>query len=198
MNKGKLIVIYGTNNLGKSTQAKLLIERLKKQGFDVEYLKYPIYDLKPTGPKLNEILRSGKPQEMSEIELQEIYAQNRRDFQPTLQKMLSQRKIVLAECYIGTGIAWGLTKGADLAILESQNKNLTKEDIAILLDGKPFTQAKEVNHLHETKDDLMKKCRQNFLFLAKRYGYNIIDANQAIDDISKQIWQHVSSDVSLK
>lgn len=194
--KGKLIVIYGTNNLGKSTQAKLLVEKLKKKGLDAEYLKYPIYDLEPTGPKLNEVLRSGKPQAMSETELQELYAQNRRDFEPRLKEMLNKGKIVVAEDYIGTGIAWGLTKGAKLATLEDQNKDLIKEGIAVLLDGKPFTEAKEDNHLHETQDDLMKKCRQNHLFLAKRYNWIVINANQSIDDISERIWQHVRSDVS--
>ncbi|MBU1164913.1 hypothetical protein KKA15_05135 [Patescibacteria group bacterium] len=195
--KGNFIVIYGTNNLGKSTQAKLLVERFKKANMDVVYLKYPIYNLKPTGPNINEILRSGKIQTMDEIELQKLYTQNRTDFEPQLKDMLENGKTVVAEDYIGTGIAWGLTKGADLAILESQNKNLIKEDISILLDGKPFTESREENHIHETRDDLMKKCRNNLKFLAQKYNWKIIDANQSIDDISEQIWQHISSDVSL-
>ena len=87
--QGKFIVIYGTNNLGKSTQAKLLVEKLKKNKINAQYLKYPIYKLAPTGPKLNDILRSGQKQEISEIELQELYAQNRKDFQPELEKMLN-------------------------------------------------------------------------------------------------------------
>ncbi len=29
---GKLIVLYGTNNLGKTTQAKKLVERLNQEG----------------------------------------------------------------------------------------------------------------------------------------------------------------------
>jgi len=195
MAKGKMIVIYGTNNLGKSTQTNLLVEKLKENNYDIEYLKYPVYDLEPTGPKLNEILRSGRPQELSEIELQNLYAQNRRDFEPQLKKMLDEGKIVVTECYIGTGIAWGLTKGAPLDKLEQQNEDLIKEDIPILLDGNPFTQAREDNHLHETKDDLMKLCRDNFLTLAKRYNWKIINANQSVDDISEQIWQHVSSNM---
>ena len=44
--KGKFIVLYGNNNVGKSTQAKLLVEKLKEKGENVRYFKYPIYPSK--------------------------------------------------------------------------------------------------------------------------------------------------------
>ncbi|MFH1375542.1 MAG: hypothetical protein ABIH35_02625 [Patescibacteria group bacterium] len=54
---GKFIALYGINNIGKSTQTSFLVQRLVNSGVRVEYIKYPIYDLDPTGKKLNEILR---------------------------------------------------------------------------------------------------------------------------------------------
>ena len=50
MQKGKLIVLYGINNLWKTTQVHLLIDRLRAKGLQAEYLKYPIYDLAPSWP----------------------------------------------------------------------------------------------------------------------------------------------------
>ena len=41
--RGKFIVLYGINNLGKTTQAKFLVEKLQSQGLRAEYVKYPIY-----------------------------------------------------------------------------------------------------------------------------------------------------------
>jgi len=55
--RGKFIAIYGINNIGKSTQTSLLVQKLVGCGIRVEYLKYPLYDLDPTGKMLNEILR---------------------------------------------------------------------------------------------------------------------------------------------
>ena len=49
MSKGIFIVLYGVNNLGKTTQAQLLVERLNKAGVQATYLKYPIYDIEPSG-----------------------------------------------------------------------------------------------------------------------------------------------------
>ncbi|MFH0833918.1 MAG: hypothetical protein V2A63_00835 [Patescibacteria group bacterium] len=54
---GKFVAVYGINNIGKSTQTSLLVQKLVSAGIPVEYVKYPIYDLDPTGKMLNEILR---------------------------------------------------------------------------------------------------------------------------------------------
>ena len=47
-NKGKIIVIEGTDCSGKQTQSQLLIERLKKDGYKCVSLSFPCYDT-PTG-----------------------------------------------------------------------------------------------------------------------------------------------------
>ena len=44
----KIIVIEGTDCSGKETQSKLLIERLKKDNIDIDYITFPNYD-SPTG-----------------------------------------------------------------------------------------------------------------------------------------------------
>ena len=190
--KGKLIVIYGINNLGKSTQAKLLVNTLNEGGYTTEYLKYPIYNLKPTGQKINKILRGGGAQKISELELQRLYAQNRFDYQATIAKTLARGIHIVAEDYTGTGIAWGATKGAPLEALEQINQGLLIEDIAILLDGERFMEGKESDHLHERDDELMSRCRQTHQMLAKRYGWHVIPANLAIESVQQLIWQFVS------
>ncbi len=188
---GKFIVLYGINNLGKSTQAAMLIDQLKKNGVMAEYLKYPIYDLEPTGPQINEVLRGGNPQHISEIELQQLYAQNRHDYQPTVEKTLAEGTWILAEDYIGTGLAWGVTKGAPLEILEKQNEGLLKEDLAILLDGERFMDGKEHTHLHESDDDLMNRCRLTHQQLAQKYGWHIVSATGSAEEVNKRLWEEI-------
>jgi len=189
--KGKFIVIYGINNIGKSTQVKMLVEALRQRGTEAESIKYPIYDLAPTGPRVNRILREESETGIYEIELQKIYAQNRMDFEPQLTQWLDKGTWVVAEDYTGTGIAWGWTKGASLEELEKINEGLLKEDIAILLDGEPFRQAKEANHIHEQQEHWMQECRQKHLELAKRYGWSVVNANLLKDEVHEKIWEIV-------
>lgn len=185
--KGKFITFYGINNIGKSTQAKMLVERLRKEGYDAVFVKFPVYDLKPTGPYLNKFLRNSK-QDISEEELQMWFTLNRYQFQPQLKKWLSEGKIVVAEDYTGTGLAWGSLKGADLNWLIEINKHLIKEDLAILLTGKRSLIVKESRHIHESNDKLVDKCKKVLAGLAAKYGWGKIALREKIADTALEIW----------
>ncbi|MEK7126676.1 MAG: hypothetical protein AAB848_01075, partial [Patescibacteria group bacterium] len=171
MEKGIFITIYGINNIGKSTNAKLLVEKLENAGRKAVYMKYPVYDLEPSGPFLNKILRGGDGQKISEDELQLWFIINRYQFESSLKKLLNDGNIVIAEDYIGTGIAWGVAKGLDQKWLEDGNKYLLKEDLAILLTGERHTRSKEKIHVHEQNDELSKKCANIFEMLADKFGW---------------------------
>lgn len=191
MNKGKFIVFYGINNLGKSTQADLLIKRLKKEKIKAEYLKYPVYDLAPTGPFINKVLRSGKKQKISEEELQMWYTLNRFQYEPKLKQKLEKGTWIIAEDYIGTGLAWGSAKGANLKMLMAYNQTLLKEDLAILFTGKRFLEGKEKKHLHESNDNLMEKCKKKHNELCKKYKWIKVDANNTRNEVAESIWKIV-------
>jgi len=189
--KGKFITLYGINNIGKTTHAKWLVANLRSEGYSAEYIKYPHYDVEPTGPMINNILRSEK-QTISEEELQMWYTLNRFQFEPKLREMLEKYNYVVAEDYIGTGLAWGTAKGADLDWLKQLNKHLLKEDIAVLLDGERFLQAKEKIHVHESNDELMKRCREVHLELAEEYNWPIVQANHTKEEVQQSIWEIIS------
>ena len=185
------ITLYGINNIGKSTQALRLVERLKAEGFDAVYVKFPVYDVEPTGVYLNQFLRSGEAQNISEEELQMWFAMNRFQFEPTLREWLKDGKVVVAEDYTGTGIAWGMVKGASMEWLESLNRPLIKEDLAILLDGERFVHATEEGHLHETNEEFMKLARQVHLELGERYGWVKIPVQPTKDETEALVWEVV-------
>lgn len=188
---GKLIVFYGINNLGKSTQAKLLVERLKANGYQAEYLKYPIYNLAPSGIILNNYLRNSNPHHLNAKEAQIIYAMNRTQYQTDLIAKLKAGVNVIAEDYKGTGIAWGLGAGVNENFLKDINSHLINEDLVFLFDGERFRQAIENSHKHENDDDLMTKVRWAHLKLREEYGWWKINANLAIEEIHEEIWASV-------
>jgi len=190
MKRGKLIVLYGINNIGKTTQAKKIVSYLKSKKCKTYYFKIPTYTIKPTGPLINKILRS-KKQDISEEEFQKLYAQNRKDYQPVVKKKLKQGYMVLAEDYVGTGLAWGSVKGASMSYLKKINKGIIKEDIAILLDGKRFLNAKEKVHIHEQNSGLIEKVRKKHLQLAKEFGWKIVKANQKREKVFRDIKKHI-------
>ncbi len=189
--KGLFITLYGINNIGKSTHAKRLAARLKKEGFTTHYIKYPIYDLEPTGQLINDILRNSKEQKISEEELQLWFVLNRYHFQPTLQKWLDNGDVVVAEDYCGTGIAWGAAKGVELKTLLGMNKYLVQEDLAILMQGQRDTRAQEKLHIHETNADLIAKTTQIFEKLGSKFNWKNVNVAPTIGETEERIWSVV-------
>ena len=177
------------NNLGKTTVVKSLIDFLKSKGKDAIYLKYPVYDLEPNGPRINRYLREGNPENLTPVTVQKIYSDNRRDFESKLIEMISDGKWIVAEDYLGTGIAWGMVGGATAEEIEEINSGLLEADLSILLDGERFLTGIESGHKHESANELWPKGRQIHLDLAKRYGWKIVNANQnrekVLDDVLK-------------
>lgn len=187
---GIFITLYGVNNVGKTTQAKLLLKRLQDEGHKALYLKYPLYDLEPTGPQLNQILRQGKGQNISEEALQTLFTQNRLDFEPELKKLLSEGTIIVAEDYTGTGIAWGTAKGLDFSWIKTLNKDLLEEDFALLLEGNRYLDSIEKGHIHEENPELSARVGEILNKLAQDKGWTKIQV-KGIEDTAEDIWKVV-------
>jgi thymidylate kinase len=164
-----------------------LIEFLKSAGKDAVYLKYPIYNLEPTGPRINRYLREGNPEGLTPATVQKFYSDNRRDYEPELIKMINEDKWIIAEDYVGTGIAWGMVGGAKVEDLEELNKGLLEPDLSILLDGERFLTGVEANHKHEGDGDLWPKGRQIHLDLADRYNWRKVSANQSKEEVLNSV-----------
>lgn len=189
--KGAFIAVYGINNIGKSTHCRLLVKKLKKSGYDSVYVKYPIYKIKPSGPFINNILRNPRGQKITEDQLQMWFVINRYQYQQNLKKFLSQGKIVVAEDYVYTGIAWGMAKGLEEKWLKDMNKYLLKEDLAILFSGQRDISAKERHHVHEQNDKLIAGCTEIFEQLAKKHKFKKITVQKKIPDTAEKLGEVV-------
>ena len=177
--------------MGKSTHAHILVRRLEEEGYKAKYVKYPVYDIEPTGPFLDRVLRGGE-QKISEDELQLWFILNRYQFQPQLEKWLEEGYIVVAEDYVGTGMAWGMTKGLTEEWLEQANKFLMKEDLGIMIEGERVKSAIEDGHVHEQHDDLIERCYKNFQYLAGKEGWDCVVLQPQKAQTAELIWGEVS------
>jgi dTMP kinase len=195
MESGKFIAVYGINGIGKTTQVELLVEHLKSLGKNASRLKYPVYDLEPEGPFIFKYLRDvefRKANELSTDELQMKYVENRKRYETELKKRLADGEWIVAEDYIGTGIAWGLTWGGNLEYLEKINEGLFSADLSILLHGERFSTAIEKDHRNEMADERIQICKNFHLLLADRCGWEKVNANQSVEQVALDIAQVVS------
>lgn len=191
--RGKFIVIYGANNLGKTTQLNLLEDSWREMGRPYTRIKYPRYDT-PTGAMINRILRPAEGQEkiiISDSDFQALYAEDRRQNEKDLLRLLSLGD-VFAEDYVGTGKAWGLTKGVSREQLEEFNRGLLEPDIALLLDGERFGCGIERGHRFEgAGQEVWERNRRIHQELAAEYGWEIINANESVEKVQWKILEAI-------
>ena len=95
----------GLDGSGKSTQAKLLIERLKEEGCKVETIDFPRHGEKSAW-LVDEYLRGryGAAQEVGPYRASIFYACDRYDASFQIRKWLKEGKIVVADRYLASNI----------------------------------------------------------------------------------------------
>ncbi len=191
MKKGILVTIMGITNVGKTTQMNILEEVMTQKGLSFKTLKYPIYDLVPTGPRIFSFLKEGNPEKLTPKDFQDLCAQNRKDFEPKLVEMLSCNDIVVAEMYTGTGIAYGVGDGVSKNHLLKINYGILLPDVSVLLDGNRYLESREKVHRYENDDEITEKIRKIHLDLAKDFDWKIINANQPIEKVHQEIWREI-------
>lgn len=96
--KGRLIVIDGTDGSGKATQTQLLVEELKTNNYPVEMVDFPQYGSKSAG--LIEEYLNGKYGQVGPEAASIFYAIDRFDASFKIKEWLATGKIVIANRYV--------------------------------------------------------------------------------------------------
>lgn len=188
MNKGLLIVLYGPDGVGKSQQISLLEEKLRDQNFLCRTLRYPVYD-SVSGKELDEKLhkRGGS---VSEQQMQELFAKNRQEFEPTLRSWLDSGVTVITENYKGTGVAWGMVRGLPMEKMEEINRGTLDPDIAIFVDGPKRAEVFVDGHPYATEegDDEWYRLRKVYSQLADKYGWVRVGGDAPLLTVASRVW----------
>jgi dTMP kinase len=102
MKKGKLIVIDGADGSGKATQGEILLKRLKKEGYKVKTLDFPQYEKNFFGGLIGQCL-AGEYGDFIAIDphiVSTLYAADRFESKPMLEKWLKQGYVVVLDRYV--------------------------------------------------------------------------------------------------
>ena len=105
-NAGLFIVLEGSDGSGKTTQFKLLAERLRAVGHDVAVFDFPRYD-EPSSYFVKRYLNGdyGPASEVSPYTASLFYALDRFEAAPAIKQALAAGQIVLSNRYVGSNMA---------------------------------------------------------------------------------------------
>ena len=215
---GKLIVIEGTDGSGKSTQFRLLTERISAEGRPFQKLVFPQYAEESSA--LIRMYLGGefgkKPADVNAYAASAFYAVDRyASYKKVWGQWYEQGGLVLSDRYTTSNAVHQASKepeeaqGAYLKWLyefEYEKLGLPCPDLVIYLDvPTDFTEkmmrsreAATNTHadIHEQDLSYLATCRRTGKAAATYYGWTVIDcvrdgSMRSIEDIHEEIYGHV-------
>lgn len=216
---GKLIVIEGTDGSGKSTQFRLLTQRLEQEGKQFQKLVFPQY-AEPSSALIRMYLGGEfgtKPSDVSAYAASAFYAVDRyASYKKVWGTWYEQGGLVVSDRYATSNAVHQASKEPEekrgeylrwLYEFEYDRLGLPAPDLVIYLDvPTDFTEKmmrrREADtntqaDIHEKDLQYLATCRRTGRDAAAFYDWTVIDcvrngAMRSIEDIHEEIYRHIS------
>ncbi len=203
MSIGHFITFEGIDGSGKSTQAKMLAERLKVDGHDVVLTREPGGSV--GAEEIRALVLEGDPDRWSaETEILLFTAARRDHLERTILPAIAAGKIVICDRFAdSTRMYQGLSRG-DLRALVDQLHGLMigrEPDLTLLIDMDPATglaRAKSRQTAEERFEDfgqaLQEQMRRGFLDLSREFAdrFEVLDGARDIDAVADDVYATVT------
>lgn len=201
---GLFITLEGTEGSGKSTQARILAERLRHQGHDVIESQEP--GGTPIGLQIRRVLLDGANKELSPVtELLLMFAARAQNVDQWIKPALAAGKIIISDRFTdstlafqgaGRGMGRELVMQVDAIACRGVKPDLT---ICVTIDlgtglgraqaRNAETQATETR-LDDEAIDFHRRARDEYTRLAREESnrFKLVDGAGTPDDVASVIW----------
>jgi len=198
LNKGKFITFEGIDGCGKSTQVKMLVEKLTQLNMNVITIR------EPGGTRISESIREillyRDTHELSErTEALLMTASRAQLTNEIILPTLDKGTWVIGDRYADSTLAYqGGGREVDIDSLNNLNRFATYDtvpDLTFFIDILPDEGARRQNtkqdRIEQAGIDFQSRVRDQYLKLAEKYSDRIIviDGQQNIDLIHNNIWK---------
>lgn len=201
MDKGIFITFEGIEGSGKTSQAKLITEKLKSRGIKAVYTYEP--GDTHVGSLIRNILLDPSITMSSLCELLLYFADRVQHIEERVKPYLMEGFIVICDRFTDSTVAYqGYGRGISTELIYELNKILMgsfKPDLTVLLDI-PATEGLKRNKRINKKDrfelediDFHEKVRSGYLQMAKfePERFFIVDATKDFYELNEEIYSHI-------
>ncbi|KAG8872092.1 Thymidylate kinase [Tulasnella sp. 331] len=195
LSKGKFIVIEGLDRSGKSTQAEILLQRLKTRlGTDqVKLIKFP-------GKMIDAYLRSST--ELDDHAIHLLFSANRWEVRSSILSDLASGMTIVCDRYAFSGIAFSVSKGTlPFDWCQHPDIGLPCPDLVLFFDISPEVAKLRGGYGEERyeKEEMQKNVRLAFKRIIandKKEGdgkvrWVELDAGQGVEEVTANVWIEV-------
>ena len=215
---GKLIVFEGTDGSGKATQARLLCQRLEREGIPYQEIDFPRYG-KPSAAMVQEYLDGNlgkKPGDVNAYAASLFFSMDRyASYKQDWGDFYEAGGLIVADRYTTSNAVHQASKLPEserkayldwLFDLEYRLLRLPKPNLVIYLDmpteiTEQMMRRREQTtgthaDIHEQDETYLKNCRANAKEIVKACGWSVVDCAEdekprTPEDIHAQVYQLV-------
>ena len=204
---GFLITFEGGEGCGKSTQARLLYQKLKQHNIQSLLTQEP--GGTPLGNKIRSVLKVKRDFTINPLSELFLFAACRSQLiQDVIGPALEAGQVVVCDRFSDSTVVYqGFGRGLDLSLIDSVNTSATgglKPDITILLDVLPEQGLQRKRKIQRDRFDseqlsFHRKIREGYLNLAATEPgrWLILQSHLPINKLSQLIWEHVRPLIKL-
>ncbi len=204
---GKFITFEGGEGVGKSTQVKILAEKLSKTGIDVVLTREP--GGSPGAEEIRALLVKGSTDKFAPMTEALLHNAARAEhLEKTVKPALDAGKWVISDRYADSTLAYqGYGQGVDLTTLLDLHRAATGDfwpDLTIILDGNELDRATAREQENSDKEDryermggdFHKKLQKSFLDIATKNPQRctVVSAAGTIEGVAKRVWEIVNAE----
>jgi dTMP kinase len=203
---GLFLSFEGIDGSGKSTQARLLSERLRSAGHAVTLTREP--GGSPGAEEIRRLVLEGHVDRWSaETEILLFTAARRDHLEKTIRPALDRGEIVITDRFAdSTRIFQGITRGDLAATVDSLHALMigVEPDLTLLFDLDPAlglaratARAGAELRFEDMGLGFQTKARAGFLALARQHGrFRVIDAAGDPESVAARVWAVVADQIS--
>lgn len=201
--RGKFITFEGGEGAGKTTQARLLAERLRERGIDVVQTREP--GGSPGAEEIRAIAVSGDAERWSaRTETLLMYASRSDHLERKILPALADGQWVVCDRFADSSRAYqGAGGGAPESLIEALDKHVVGDnqpDMTVVFDipvevglERAFGRGLFETRFESKGLEFHQKLREGFLAVAERHPERckVLDAKGEVEEVAERLWAMV-------
>jgi len=185
--RGFFICVEGLDGCGKTTQAKLLVVRLREKGYDA------IYTAEPSRGKIGMFIKEyclhGRKRVSSVVEALLFAADRFEHVEEEVVPALNEGKLVVSDRYVYSSLAYQGAAGLDLKWVEKINEHAISPNLAVLIDVVPETVIQRLKPKKSVMENLetQRKVREVYMKFVEKKELIKIDGSNSKQEVADDI-----------
>jgi dTMP kinase len=185
--RGFFICVEGLDGCGKTTQAKILVRKLRKTGYNT------VYTAEPSRGKIGRFIKRyclhGGRRVSSIVEALLFAADRYEHVESEIIPALKDGKIVVSDRYMYSSLAYQGAAGLSLDWIRRVNEHAVTPNLAIFIDVEPDTVIQRLKPKKSVMENLETQCkvREVYMKFVENGELVKVDGNRSKEKVAEEI-----------